>query len=307
MQTVDFLSPGICVSALQSAGTTLCTKILRAAPASRFPLQNHTLRWGWGTAAETRTPATSCPRANLRRSLDTPPKPACPNCMRQRTPERPLWSESSQHLCVSTLPEERLSTRDPSSAPWSKAVSPPLEVEMRGTRGRPRSWAHPSRRPPVMRSARPALLHRGRESLSHVLQLEIHSLPESVWTLPSLFPWSVSTAHGRGIACGAFLPGTKWLTCAHTGGRRWTGWAFLQNEDEWFWQKCTALRGKICDLRYSLRLCYGAPLLFCPFALLLAWSLSLRPGGTSQGPTQWWVHRRSRAPKTRAATESAPV
>lgn len=38
----------------------------------------------------------------------------------------------------------------------------------------------PSRRPPVMRSARPALLHRGRESLSHVLQLEIHSLPESV-------------------------------------------------------------------------------------------------------------------------------
>ena len=38
----------------------------------------------------------------------------------------------------------------------------------------------PPRRLPVMRARWPALLHRGCESLSHVLQLEIHSLPESV-------------------------------------------------------------------------------------------------------------------------------
>lgn len=110
---------------------------------------------------------------------------------------------------------------------WSKAVNPPLEAEMRGARavGRGRTA---SRRPPVMRSARPALLHHGRESLSHVLQLEIHSPPESVWTLPSLFPWSVSTGTWkRNCMRARFFRSTKWLTCAHTGGRRWTGWAFL--------------------------------------------------------------------------------
>lgn len=194
-----------------------------------------------------------------------------------------------------------------SSTPWSKAVNPPLEVKMRRSRavclGR-----HPSR-PPVMRSSRPTLLHRGCESLSHVLQLEIHSLPESVWTLPSLFPCSISTGTWkRNCMRARFFRSTKWLTCAHTDGQRWTGWAFLA---EWgrvilAWMP-SIKRGKICDLLYSLGLCHGAPLLFCPLcpsagmeSLSLAW-------GTSQGPTQWWVHRLSRAPVTTVATESAPV
>ena len=58
---------------------------LTAAPASRFPLQNHALRvGGGGTTAETTTPASSCPRANPQKSLDNAPKASLSDCTKQK-------------------------------------------------------------------------------------------------------------------------------------------------------------------------------------------------------------------------------
>lgn len=181
---------------------------------------------------------------------------------------------------------------------------------MRRDHGSGQSWAHPSGIHLWCALPRPTLLHRGRESLSHVLQLEIHSLPESVWTLPSLFPWSVSTSTWkRNCMRARFFRSTKWLTCAY----RWLKMDRLsfscrmRTSDSGF-EMHSITRGKICDLlRYSLRLCYGpsAVLSRSPFCWHGASLSGLRE--LARDPRSDESPQANRAPKTRAATESAPV
>lgn len=191
---------------------------------------------------------------------------------------------------------------------WSKAVSPPLEAEMRGPGrsvvGAPRPGVHLWCALPA-----PPCSTMGVSHLATFCSLKSILLLSQCELCPVYFLEVFPPAHGRGIACERVSSGARSgshvLTQVDEDGQVEL---FLQNEDEWFWLEMHSItRGKICDLLHSLRLCHGAPLLFCPVRpsagmepLSLAW-------GTSQGPTQWWVHRRSRAPKTRAATESAPV